>query len=342
MSEVEHAIGLCPEHDERVVLHLDMKLQIELQGASRRLDSDVRGLQPGAYVLASIPPRRELGDASDLLVNGVKAVVRYIYNGMVFGFQTAIMGAVYRPARLLFLEYPNMVENYNLRSHARVPCFLPARMKLGLDKIEGAVVDLSKGGCQFRIFEMNQLKHGVLPTSEKEQIILSLRLPGAESDVSLNGKLKQIRKTRAWLAVGIGFNDLNEETRLQLESALLRSDLLPRTFDLELAVRDHTIWKSKLRLFLDGHDTLSSSEATSSKECALGHWLYAYGKAKYHVIPEINEMEGVHTDLHDTVKRIIEEKGRHKAKAEELFSRIDPLSDRIVSLLVATLQKITN
>jgi hypothetical protein len=95
-------------------------------------------------------------------------------------------------------------------------------------------------------------------------------------------------------------------------------------------------------LFLDGHDKRSSSEATSSKDCALGYWLYAYGKAKYYVIPEITEMEGVHTDLHDTVTRVIEEKGRHRAKAEELFSRIEPLSDRIVSLLVAALQKISS
>jgi hypothetical protein len=218
MSEGEHVIGLRPEHDERVVLHLGMKLQIEVEGASERFASDVRGLQPGAYVLASIPQHRELGNLSDLLVNGVKVVVRYMHNGMVFGFRTAIMGAVYSPARLLFLEYPNMVENYNLRSHARVPCFLPARMKLGSDEIEGAVVDLSKGGCQFRIFEMNQLRHGVPPTSGNEGLVLSLRLPGAESDVSLNGKLKQIRKAREWLAAGIGFNDLNEETRHQVPS----------------------------------------------------------------------------------------------------------------------------
>jgi methyl-accepting chemotaxis protein len=118
--------------------------------------------------------------------------------------------------------------------------------------------------------------------------------------------------------------------------------LRPKVFDLELAVHDHTIWKSKLRLFLDGNDTLSNSEATSSKDCALGRWLYAHGKAKYSVIPEIIEMEGVHTELHETVTRAIEEKVRNKAKAEELFSRIEPLSDRIVSLLLAALQKISS
>jgi hypothetical protein len=96
----------------------------------------------------------------------------------------------------------------------------------------------------------------------------------------------------------------------------------------------HSIWKAKLRDFLEGKQSLTREKALSHKDCDLGKWLYTDGLKKYEKIPGMQKLEKVHEDLHATVRKIIflKESGDPLA-AEVEYKKIEPISDELVSLL---------
>jgi len=67
----------------------------------------------------------------------------------------------------------------------------------------------------------------------------------------------------------------------------------------------HVTWRVKLNDFLDGKPSMTEEQATSHKACDVGKWLYSVGMKKYGTMPEIQELEKIHVELHSTVKNII-------------------------------------
>ncbi len=106
------------------------------------------------------------------------------------------------------------------------------------------------------------------------------------------------------------------------------------TLDFSAARRAHMAWKAKLRAFLDGRAALSTDEAVSHRDCALGKWLYSEGMQQFGHLHEMQAMEKEHVDMHATVRRIIElanSGDRHAAEQE--MPKIAHLSSDIVGYL---------
>ncbi len=61
-----------------------------------------------------------------------------------------LIEAIFTPIRLLFVEYPKIIEHYDLRSHERMDCFLPAGTKIKDKDKEGAVLDISQKGYHLK------------------------------------------------------------------------------------------------------------------------------------------------------------------------------------------------
>jgi methyl-accepting chemotaxis protein len=106
------------------------------------------------------------------------------------------------------------------------------------------------------------------------------------------------------------------------------------TLDFALARSRHLDWKLKLRSFLEGRQTLTEAQAISHKDCELGKWLYAEGLKKYRHLSNIEELEQTHVELHAIVRRVVQMKhAGDEAGATQAFSRLGPVSDRIILLL---------
>jgi methyl-accepting chemotaxis protein len=112
-------------------------------------------------------------------------------------------------------------------------------------------------------------------------------------------------------------------------------------FDFAVARVMHIAWKSSLRLFLDGKESITEDQAVSHRDCDLGKWLYSDGMAEYGTMPEMQELEKVHEELHSIVKRVVQLKNSGDASAAETeLAKIEPVSQKIFSLLVIIEQKI--
>jgi len=86
---------------------------------------------------------------------------------------------------------------------------------------------------------------------------------------------------------------------------------------------------------------MSEEEATSHKACDVGKWLYSVGMEKYGEMPEVQELEKIHFELHSTVKKIItlKKSGRFLDQEEESV-KLDNILRKIMFLLVDIEEKL--
>lgn len=81
-------------------------------------------------------------------------VVRYFHAGSVYGFRTTLIGMIKEPVRLFILDYPEVIENFNLRKHERYACRISAHASMHVPDAEllerdGLILDISPKGCSF-------------------------------------------------------------------------------------------------------------------------------------------------------------------------------------------------
>jgi methyl-accepting chemotaxis protein len=103
----------------------------------------------------------------------------------------------------------------------------------------------------------------------------------------------------------------------------------------------HVAWRTRLNDFLEGKPSMTGEEAASHKACDLGKWLYSSGMIKYGEMPEMQELEKIHIELHSTVKNILslKQSGNISAEKEELMN-LDKVLRRIMFLLVDIEEKL--
>ena len=104
--------------------------------------------------------------------------------------------------------------------------------------------------------------------------------------------------------------------------------------DLSGARSSHLSWKSRLRAYMDGKNTLSRKQLVSHRECELGCWYHSEGIHHYGHIPEMQALAQPHESLHRIIHALVDhhEQGRYD-EAELCYAQIEPLSTQIVDLL---------
>lgn len=197
---------------KRISIEVGDQLQIEIEGVAFRFKSSVVGIEPDEYLIIKtpiIPPH--LGSIKHKLFSGNQIVVRYIHKGTVFGFQTKLIEAISLPVRLLFVEYPNIIEHHDLRSHERIDCFLPSKIKINDKERRGTILDLSEKGCCHR---MKALKDEKFPSIQiDDQITLMCQFPGIEGEHVVPGMVKNINKDTQEMSLGIVFHEITPEVQ---------------------------------------------------------------------------------------------------------------------------------
>lgn len=216
------------ESGKRVAIELGTSINFEVHGVDSRLKSSFVGMEPEKYVIIKIP-NGPPGYQSKL-VKGNRIIVRYLYTGTVYGFQTQIITAIADPTRLLFLEYPNMIEEHSLRSSQRVDCYLPCKCVLEesakaegdkpvIHEIEGVVVDLSQVGCKV-VFVSSKIEAGLLNGVDDTEMRIFIQLPGVSEDVCLVGIVKSLNSDKTSTSVGISFSSIESDVEEKINSYL--------------------------------------------------------------------------------------------------------------------------
>ncbi|MFQ5964021.1 MAG: flagellar brake domain-containing protein [Candidatus Scalinduaceae bacterium] len=190
-------------------------LRIQIKESKVRFASELIGIEDGKYLIIKTPPIYSALNASSLINKRNNIFVRYIHKGSVFGFQSHIIDVIINPAKLIFIEYPKIVKDYNLRENIRIDCFLPANMIIAENMIEGSITDISRKGCQF-VVETSKLENDIKSAEINNEICLNFQLPGVEKELAVTAKHRIICKDNDKVNIGIEFINMDTEAQMKL------------------------------------------------------------------------------------------------------------------------------
>lgn len=189
------------EYGKRICLEIGIPIQLKMEGVAFPLQSVLVGMEIDEYLIIKIPA--QYTNVKHKLITGVDIIVRYLYRGTVYGFQTKLIEIISKPVKLLFLEYPKIIEHYDLRSQKRAESIFPATIMIKDKTNHGAIIDVSKNGCRCSI--QNSRKEPLPPVQIDDEIVLNCKFPGVEGDREVLGKIKNIRRSRKELIIGVEF-----------------------------------------------------------------------------------------------------------------------------------------
>ncbi|KAA1163598.1 flagellar brake domain-containing protein [Pseudoalteromonas fuliginea] len=137
-------------------------LEILTPTSSKRIKTEMVGLLDDKFIILNYPSSKRLPAASDYLRDGITVVVRALIEGSggkVIAFRQKIMSISSHPARLIFINFPEQVQLFSLRSQTRIPTLLPAKLKLSDDRVlEGVIKDISLTGVMFDVRSNKELE----------------------------------------------------------------------------------------------------------------------------------------------------------------------------------------
>lgn len=209
--------------DVHLSIDVQTKLQISMKNINARLESEFVGLANSRCIIATCPD----DDISEVLSRAIvldnPVVVRYIHDGKIFGFQSEIIGSISEPARLIFMNYPKIVEKLDLRRQKRLSCLLPAKITIvcktgdtsAFEALSGTIVDITTSGCRFK----TKLKH----FSSKDMLSglndaeIEFLLPGVGDSLSIRSGIKSLADKDEFALLGVQFLSISEKNKRYLD-----------------------------------------------------------------------------------------------------------------------------
>jgi hypothetical protein len=190
----------------------EMRLNIDL-GDRVVIKGDQPGDDAGCVLVGLEAPhylilRKPLARPPHRFKAGREVVVRYIHNAEVYRFRATVTGQVDEPAELLFLSYPDLVEDGEQRNQARINCEIPATASIDEALLNGLITDISQQGCRFIV----NLPGNIRPCQVKvlTDVNLSIALGNEAPPQELCGRVRNTNIDRFRIALGIEFEKLSD------------------------------------------------------------------------------------------------------------------------------------
>ncbi len=189
-----------------IIIEIGTKLHLEIEGVSYPVVSVFVGMSFNEYVVIKIPTH--INSIKEKLFSGNSIVVKYIFKGTVFAFQTDLIEMLTAPVRALILRYPKIVQNHELRGTKRNKCFIPTNLIVRKNKKKGVIKDINKSGCRC-LLKIKQDERKFFQIND--EIALSSKFPGIAKEQLIVGNIKNIRPVGRELDLGIEFKQTPDD-----------------------------------------------------------------------------------------------------------------------------------
>ena len=180
-------------------------VNIQRVGESARVQAEVLGAVPGAYiVLRDANTGQENRNLRYLALRSEDPLIlRFMHEGVVYGFRTAVSRLVTDPEYLVFVLYPRLVEHVSVRREPRALCRMPCLVTYaGGDAQPALMLDVSAAGCRVvSPFDEDETASSELPT-----VTVTLVLPGQAEPFHVSGSVRRLTCREEGRVLGIAFD----------------------------------------------------------------------------------------------------------------------------------------
>jgi c-di-GMP-binding flagellar brake protein YcgR len=206
---MKEVIASTPPASSFLTVGLALKISLTLDQQKAMYGSALLGWKEHAWLVCEWP--LQLGLMTEI-PRGTPCTISYLLDGKLVGYRTEIRDMVTSPVPLLFVAFPQTVEEMHLRKHARVSSSEPALLMRtdgkskatspipSSDFAGGLVKDLSLGGCSIALAKTPSW---IRPGST---IRIEFELPGLGHVTNLTGIVKNAECRDGADTVGVEFH----------------------------------------------------------------------------------------------------------------------------------------
>ncbi|MBU2431895.1 MAG: DUF4388 domain-containing protein, partial [Proteobacteria bacterium] len=126
-------------------LEIGIQLLIDFDDLAVTFRSTLVGVEHGKYLLLKVPSPFGRVDHDLLRVDSL--TIKSLYKGTIYAFRSRLLGLIFEPTELMFIEYPRKIEHHELRSHKRFKCSIVAQAQVDREERGAVIENISKGGC---------------------------------------------------------------------------------------------------------------------------------------------------------------------------------------------------
>jgi hypothetical protein len=199
-------------------LNIDLGDRVIIKGdlPGQDLSCVLVGLEAPHYLIV----RKPEAQSSRRFEAGEELVVRYVHQAEIYRFRATLTGQINDPAELLFISYPERVEDGEERKSVRVSCEIPATASIDKALLNGLITDISSQGCRFIV----NLPGGIQPCQVKvlTDVNLSIALQDQAPPQELSGRVRNTSIDRFRIALGIEFEKLSDRIADSLKTYVKR------------------------------------------------------------------------------------------------------------------------
>jgi PilZ domain. len=209
----------------RLALEAGMRMFLTLDSMrdndDNRISCEVVGVAHFEFLILRLP---WIPGLKQRLIPGTWGTLRFVSKGELYGFHVEVLNHAVKPALLLFLAYPEVVETLSLRQHKRVACALPAHVHSRRGDGFGIVQDLSQGGCRLSLDVRGQA--GLRQLIVGDELLLRTSVAAEGMPGTTTSTVRSIALDTSRVVLGLSFSAADAEFQKALAAYIDLSELL--------------------------------------------------------------------------------------------------------------------
>ena len=203
MDELEGILEL--NKSEGIYIDIGTQVYLEITGVNYSVTSVFIGMLKDEFMIVTLPKRYK--SVQNKLFTGNKIIVKYLFDGSVFAFQTSVIETITNPIKALALEYPKVVQQRELRIEKRNFVVIPGRAEAKKIEFPIVVFDISKNGLRFKYKDNKQ---NLSTLKENDVVRVYCQFPGAPEEVGALSVVRNVRREQGQLSIGTEFQDVSK------------------------------------------------------------------------------------------------------------------------------------
>ena len=188
---------------EGIYIDIGTIVYLEIDGVNFSVTSVFIGMLRDEFMIVTLPKRYK--SVKNKLFPSNKMIVKYLYDGSVYAFQTSVIETITNPIRAIAIEYPKVVQQRELRISKRNSVVIPGRVEAKKTEFPMVIFDISKQGCRFKY---HNDKSNITSLREGDLLRIYCQFPGVVDEIGAMATVRNVRREKGQLSVGAEFQNI--------------------------------------------------------------------------------------------------------------------------------------